>query len=234
MWKTGLQVVSEELTTILLCDLYQRNYHLPLQSLKVPDHPIRHLVDCRMVGEFCQEVCQRKAFGYQHTCGRALEVVTSMRYDHVFPHIKYWDEMHNCKAKWNSEDFVELHKPSEVPSAEACAAVYRGDVCARIEELNLSFSQSLKKYREHGMSWLEISIECLPRGMPKDRVITALVFLIYVGMIQNGGYVYFQKLAEQELQLPVTQKHLEQLRVLSQLLLIQSHKVWRFHESVPY
>lgn len=61
---------------------------------------------------------------------RCLEL--GMSKFNYFPHIKYWDEMRNCKAKWNFKDFVELHKPSEVPSVAARAAVYRGDVCARI------------------------------------------------------------------------------------------------------
>lgn len=66
----GAQVVCEELTKI---DLYQRNDRLPVKSLKGPERPIGHLVDCWTVGEF-----QRKAFGYPHTFGRALEMVTSM------------------------------------------------------------------------------------------------------------------------------------------------------------
>lgn len=61
-------------------------------------------------------------------------MVTSMSYDPIhclelglsklkfFPHIKYWDENRNRKARWNFKDFVELHKPSEVPSAAARAA----------------------------------------------------------------------------------------------------------------
>lgn len=160
-------------------------------------------------------------------------MVTSMNYNPIhslelgmskfkyFSHIKYWDEIRNCKAKWNFEDFMEPHKPSEIPSAVAPAAVYRGDLCAR-NELDPSFSRNLKKYREHGMTWLEISTERLPRGTPKDRTITAVVFLSCMEMIQNGDYVSFQKLAELERQLPVTQKHLQQFRVLSQLLLISS------------
>ncbi|KAF4115350.1 hypothetical protein G5714_002839 [Onychostoma macrolepis] len=173
----GPQVVGEELTKILLCDLYQRNDRLAVEYLKGPDCPIGmpetqnvvsatvsldvsetqnfgvsvsvsldergsvpvaafpvtglrlrtrsvfwegSLVDCRTVGEFCWEVCQRKAFGYPHTFGRAAEMVTSMSYDPVcclelgtskfkyFPHIKYWYEMRNCKAKWNFKDFLDL------------------------------------------------------------------------------------------------------------------------------
>lgn len=119
-----------------------------------------------------------------------------------FPYIKYWDEMRNWKAKLNFKDFVALHKPIEVPSAAAHAAVYRGDVCARIEELDLSFSRNLKKYREHGMPWLEICVERLFRGMPKDRTITVLLFLSCVGKIKTV-IVSFQKLAELERQLAV-------------------------------
>lgn len=123
----GPQVVGEELTKILLCDLYQRNDRLTVESLKGPDSPIGRLVDCRTVGEFCKEVCKRKAFEYPHTFGRALKMVTSLSYDPIhclelglskfkfFTHIKYWDKNRNRKARWNFTDFVELHKPSEVP-----------------------------------------------------------------------------------------------------------------------
>lgn len=53
-------------------------------------------------------------------------------------------------------------------------------------------------------------------------------------MIQNGDYICFDRLKELERSLPVTQRHLQQLGVLSNLLLIQCPSVWRFHESVTY
>lgn len=62
---------------------------------------------------------------------------------------------------------------------------------------------------------------------------TVLAFLGSVGMIHNGDFVSFQKLGELERQLPVTQRHMKELRILSQLLLVQSPAVWRFHESIP-
>ncbi|KAK2915699.1 hypothetical protein Q8A67_000073 [Cirrhinus molitorella] len=77
-------------------------------------------------------------------------------------------------------------------------------------------------------------VQCLPKGMPKDRVLTALVFLSSVGMIMNGDYVYFEKLGEIIQSLPVTQSHLEQLGILSQLLLLQSPCVCHFRETVLY
>ncbi|XDV19260.1 hypothetical protein PO909_024760 [Leuciscus waleckii] len=113
------------------------------------------------------------------------------------------------------------------------AAAYLGDVCTKIEELDLSYSRNLVKYREHGMPWLETCIDRLPKCLPKERLMTVLAFLGSVGMIHNGDFVSFQKLGELECQLPVTQKHMQELRILSQLLLVQSPAVWRFHESIP-
>lgn len=60
-----------------------------------------------------------------------------------------------------------------------------------------------------------------------------LAFIGSIGMIQNGDFVSFQKVGELERQLPVTQCHMKELRILSPLLLIQSPQIWRFHESVP-
>ncbi|RXN39146.1 hypothetical protein ROHU_000469 [Labeo rohita] len=54
------------------------------------------------------------------------------------------------------------------------------------------------------------------------------------GVVHNGDYVALTKLAELECQLPITQQHLQQLRILSHLLLLLSLKVWCFHEQVPY
>ncbi|XDV14249.1 hypothetical protein PO909_002425 [Leuciscus waleckii] len=186
--------------------------------------PFGRLVDCRTVSEFAREVVgRRNAFGYL-TFGHAIQMVTAMSYDpahcfslglsgyRFFPSIKYWDEHRHLKAKWNFTDFVELHQPAEIPSAAARAASYLGDVCAKLDELGLSYSRNLVKYREHGMPWLERCIERLPRGMPKYRAITALAFLSCVGLIQNGDYVCFNKLAELERALPVTQRHLQELQ----------------------
>lgn len=83
------------------------------------------------------------------------------------------------------------------------------------------------------MPWLERCIERLPRGMAKERVIHVLVFLSSVGMIQNGDFVSFQKLTEVERDLPVTQKHMQQLGILSQLVLIYSPCFFCFHEDIP-
>ncbi|KAL0150375.1 hypothetical protein M9458_054192, partial [Cirrhinus mrigala] len=206
----GAKVVGEELVKILLGDLYQRNDRLPIQELKGPERPIGNLCDCRT----CLE-----------------QGLANFKY---FPFVRYWDENRNVKATWNRKDFIELHKANEIPSAASRAAAYAGDVCARIEELGLSYSRNVKKYRDHGMPWLERCIERLPRGMSKERVIHVLVFLSSVGMIQNGDFVSFQKLTEVERDLPVTQKHMQQLGTLSQLVLIRSPCVFRFHEAVPH
>lgn len=242
----GHQIVGEQMARILLCDLYQRDAPLPGQSLKGPALPFGRLVDCRSVSEFAREVADRRAFGYPLTFGRAVQMVTAMGYDPAhclslglapykyFPHIKYWDEKRHLKAKWNNKDYVELHQPAHVPSAAGRAAAYLGDICARIDELGLSYSRNLVRYREHGMPWLERCVERLPKGMPKDRAITSLTFLSCIGLIQNGDFVTFSKMAELERSMPVSQRHLQDLHILSRLLLIQNPAVWRFHESIPY
>ncbi|XDV36630.1 hypothetical protein PO909_006376 [Leuciscus waleckii] len=243
----GPQVVGEELVRILLSDLlYMRGMTGFRWTLgKGPDRPIGRLSDCRTVGELSREVCESKGFGYPHTFGRAVEMVTSFSLDPVrclefrlsklkfFPKIKYWDENRNKKARWNFKDFVELYRPTQVPSAASRAAAYLGDVCAKIEELDLSYSRNLVKYREHGMPWMKTCLERLPKCLPKDRLMTVLGFLGSVGMIHNGDFVSFQKLGELERQLPITQRHMKELCILSQLLLLQSPAIWRFHDSVP-
>ncbi|CAM4570007.1 unnamed protein product [Leuciscus chuanchicus] len=199
---------------------------------KGPSRPIGCLTDCRTVRELSREVVESNAFGYPHTFGRAVQMVTSFSLDPVrclelglaklkfFPKVKYWDENRNKKAKWNFKDFVELYQPTQVPSAASHAASYLGDVCAKIEAMDLSYSRNLNKYQEHGMPWLETCNERLPKVLPRDRLITS-------EMIHNG------ELGELERQLPVTQRHMKELRILSQLLLVQSPAIWRFHESVP-
>ncbi|KAK9977197.1 hypothetical protein ABG768_019018 [Culter alburnus] len=151
-----------------------------------------------------------------------------------FPHIKYWDEQHHLKTRWNTKDYIELYKQTEIPSAAARAAAYLGDVCAKIDELGLSYAMNLRKYHEHGMPWMELCVERLPRGISRERVINVLTFLSCVGMVQNGDYVTFQKLAEVERNLPVTQRHLQDLHVVPKLLLLHRPSVWCFHESIPY
>lgn len=215
-----------------------------MDSWKGPDRPIGQLTECRTVGDMAREVCEWKGFGYPHTFGRAVDMVTSMSLNPVrclefelsklkfFPHIKYWDENRNRKARWNFKDFVELYCPTQIPSAASRAAAYLGDVCAKIEDLDLSHSD-LVKYREHGMPWLETYIERLPKCLPKERLMTVLAFLGSVGMIHNGDFVSFQKLGELDRLLPITQRHMKELWILSQRLLVQSPAVWRFHESIP-
>ncbi|CAM4652162.1 unnamed protein product [Leuciscus chuanchicus] len=241
----GPQIIGEHLVRILICDLHQRDIGMPVESLRGRTLQFGRLVDCRSVSEFAREIVGRNAFGYPLTFGRAVQMVTAMSFDpahcltldlagyRFFPSIKYWDEHRHLKAKWNFKDYIELHHPHEIPSAAARAASYLGDVCSKIDELGLSYARNLVKYRENGMPWLEKCVERLPRGMPKERAITALAFLSSVGLIQNGDFVSFNKLAELERALPVTQRHLQDLQVLSKLLLLQNPAVWRFHESVP-
>lgn len=129
------------------------NDHLPLDSLKGPEHPIGSISGLPDGWGVTREVCERKAFCYPHTFGRAAEMVTSMSLDPVnclelglakfkfFLHIKYWDERPRRPCgTWK----ISL-SPSHVP-----AAAYRGNMCAKIEKLDLSFSRNLTKYREHG------------------------------------------------------------------------------------
>ncbi|KAK2881765.1 hypothetical protein Q8A67_019033 [Cirrhinus molitorella] len=87
-----------------------------------------------------------------------------------FPkYLRYWDEKRHCKAKWNKKDYVELHLPTQTPSAAALAASHQGNICAQIEELELMYSHNLK-YREHGMPSSERCVEHrVPRVMPKDH-----------------------------------------------------------------
>ncbi|KAL0151965.1 hypothetical protein M9458_052730, partial [Cirrhinus mrigala] len=190
-------------------------------ELKGPERPIGNLCDCRTVGELAREICDRRAFRYPHTFSRAADMcleqgLANFKY---FPFVRYWDENRNVKATWNRKDFIELHKANEIPSVASHAAAYAGDVCVQIEELDLSYSRNVKKYRDHGMPWLERCIEPLPQGMSKER---------------NGDFVSFQKLTEVERDIPVTQKHMQQLGILSQLVLIHSPCVFRFHEAVPH
>ncbi|KAL1269339.1 hypothetical protein QQF64_031628 [Cirrhinus molitorella] len=51
-------------------------------------------------------------------------------------------------------------------------------------------------------------------------------------MIQNGDYDFFQNLAEVKRNSPINQRHLQQLCILSQLLLIHSLSVWMFNKMV--
>ncbi|XDV14459.1 hypothetical protein PO909_014704 [Leuciscus waleckii] len=162
----GPQVVGEELVRILLSDLYERNDRIPMDSWKGPDHPIGRLTDC-------QTLRSSPLF--------RVRVVEA----EVLPKIKYWDENRNKKACWNFKDFIELYHPTQVPTAANL-----GDVCAKIEELDLSYSRNLVKYREHGMPWMEMSLERLPKCLPKDRLMTVLAFLGSVGMIHNGDFPF--------------------------------------------
>ncbi|KAK9951798.1 hypothetical protein ABG768_028201 [Culter alburnus] len=125
----GPVIVGEQLVRILLCDLYQWDEHMPGQSLKGKECPFGgHLVDCRTVMEFSREVVGQKAFRYPLTFGRAVDMVTAMGYDPAhcvslglskykyFSHIKYWDEQHHLKAWWNTKDYIELYKQTEILS----------------------------------------------------------------------------------------------------------------------
>ncbi|KAK2887801.1 hypothetical protein Q8A67_016029 [Cirrhinus molitorella] len=221
---------------------YRRNDRLPIETFKGPDRPIGNLVGCRSLTEFCHEVCSRKGFRYPHTFGRALDIVRSFSKDpegcllqamsslKFFPQIRYWDEHRNIKASWNLKDFVELYKATEQPSAASRAASYLGDVCSRLDQMELTFSRNLRKYKAQGMPWLE---RCVAR-LPKEQMLTGLVFLSCVGLLMNGEFIHFERLTNLIGNLPVTQRHLQDLGILSKLLLLHNPKVWRFHESVPY
>lgn len=81
------------------------------------------------------------------------------------------------------------------------------------------------------MPWLETCINCLPKDMNSTDILTALTF---IGLIQNRDYISFSVLANLIAELPITQQQLQCLYILSPLLLLNSPKVHRLHDSVPY
>lgn len=244
--QAGSDVIGEALIKVLLGDLYERNEFLPVETWRGPDPPLGKLVDCRSISELCKDLLERKGFGYPHTFKRAAELVVSAGRDvelclqlafssfKFFPKIVYWDEHRNPKAKWNKRDFIELHSPTETPSLAARAASLKGDVCSKIEKLGLSYSKNLDKYRERGMPWLEKCLARLPKGMPREKLVDALAFISSVAMIHNHDYISFGVLAEFSKQLPVTQRTMQQLHILSNLMLLPHLNIWRLHESLPF
>ncbi|KAL0146534.1 hypothetical protein M9458_054745 [Cirrhinus mrigala] len=85
-----------------------------------------------------------------------------------------------------------------------------------------------------GMPWLELCITRLPKTLDENKTLTALTFISSIGLIHNGDYVSFPMLAKLLDDLPISQVWLQKLQILSPLLLLNSPKVYRLHDSVPH
>lgn len=89
------------------------------------------------------------------------------------------------KAKWNFKDNVDLHKPAEIPSSAARQPPTEVTSAPRLTSRACLILGSCKSTVTMGCPDLR-DVEHLPRGMPKDKVITALALLSCIGMIQNS------------------------------------------------
>ncbi|MGL5591361.1 MAG: hypothetical protein ACRDCF_01340 [Mycoplasmoidaceae bacterium] len=240
-------VIGESLVQVLLKDLHERNDRIPTHALKEATPPMfGKLVGCRTVTDFSRDLAERNAFKYPHTFGRAIQLVRAAGHDvqrclelglsqlKLFPSIVFWDENRNVKAKWNKKDYVELYGQNDPASNEAQAAALMGDVCSNLEKKQLTYSKTLLRYREGGMPWMNLCLRRLPENLEKDRKVTALTFLSAIALIQNGDFVSFSSLGTLLSELPVTQKRLQQAQLLSHLTLLNSPRVHRLHDSVPY
>lgn len=243
----GPAVLGNSLIQVLLCDLHERNEKISTETFKQSSVPFMcKLVGCRTTSELCKDLVERKAFGYPHTFGRAVQLAQEAGHNvleclqlgladfKIFPAIVYWDENRHPKAKWNKVNYIELYRAAETPSAKALAAAYTGDVCSSIERRGLCFSKNLTRYRENGMPWMEQAVLRLPKHLEKKDLITTLTFVSCIGLIHNGDYISFNDLATLLSEMTITQQDLQKMHILSPLILLLSPKVHRLHESVPY
>ncbi|XP_047665816.1 uncharacterized protein LOC125140694 [Tachysurus fulvidraco] len=244
--QAGPSVVGDSLVLVLLGDMYEKNEELPLQTLKTTLPAGGKLLCARSVADFSKELAEKKAFRYPHTFGRAIEMAQSEGHDvqhclqlalssfSYFPHLVYWDEKRNTVAKWNKKNFIQLLKPTDMPSIETQALAMTGDVAANLQKLDLTYARNLIKYKTDGMPWMEMCLRKLPRNLTKQQKTTTLTFISAIALIHNNDYVSFSEIGKLIPTLPVTQLQLQQLQILSPLILIHSPVIHRLHDSVPY
>lgn len=88
---------------------------------------------------------------------------------------------------------------------EARAVSLVGDMRLELEQRGLCFIRNTQKYMQHGMPWVKEVLLRLPEALQGQDLVDAMSFVSFIGILQNGDYISFDKLRALLEDLPLSQ-----------------------------
>ena len=244
-------VVGRNLIYVALLDLFETD-SLKVDFLKSEHPPVSGVCTGSIsLNQASQELCKLHYFKYPFTYGRACEMLvesgrdleaiikaglleTSLRY---FPALKSYNAANNQRVSWNKKSYWQLILPGQAPSFGAKSATVAADVMIKLVSDHLTFERNLLGMKENGLPWMEPIIKRLD-GMELDstQVVHTCTFLTCIACIQQGIYIDYQKLSHFELDLPIKQRQLQELEILSKNILpsVTCLKIFKLHDRIPF
>ena len=141
------------------------------------------------------------------------------------------------KFHWaNNQVFQVLYEDIAADDNYFDVDILTANVISELEHQNLVFRSKFNSRRD-AFPWIFNTCNRL-RGMELDaqQLLYVLTFVSCVCLVQNGCYVNFQSLLKYLQGLPISQKDLQDLKILSAFYLRGplNNKLFRIYEDIPY
>ncbi|XP_073320001.1 uncharacterized protein [Pagrus major] len=229
-------------------NLYKQNEQLPCTSLR-SDKPPGRLTG----GVNVKQLATKDSFPVPHTFGRARTLLRDAGQDVeeclvqgftaegiiFFPAFKFTDLRSTRRIWWNFKDWIQVSHGDQPLLQISDVASKTLQVFSEIQRHSLCFSKHLETYREHGMPWMAMALQRLPKETTGGLLLNTLTFISCVALIENGAYIDFVHLKEllQQMSLGgMSQARLQQLLILGKFTLdkVRNVRIWSLHPTVSY
>ena len=153
-----------------------------------------------------------------------------------FPKMRKSTDGNTKHMNWNRHEMYEILEVGQPSSMKALSASLSEDVLAMLETKAVTFSRNLLPLRERGMPWMEPVVTKLQVcHLTREEQLAVCCFVTAVALLENNVYISYLRLNNVELDMPLTQRRLQELHISSKLLLpkLNNVKVFRLHERIP-
>lgn len=172
--KSNDAVLGREMVMVLLRDIYNRNYDLPLEKLQGKGTDKVTPTDSLEFEELSKKVVEHKAyFRYPCVFPRAVELIEGERRDPVkcllagfnclmlkfFPSVRYRTFKSTKHVNWNFTTFIEVRQVGEPVSETTKMAKLCETIAQEVLDCGLTEEGHVERYREWGMPWLPM-VDC--------------------------------------------------------------------------
>lgn len=229
--KSNDAVLGREMAMILLKDIYDRNYDLPLEKLQGKEEEKIKPKDSLDYEELASKVLEHKGyFRYPCVFPRAVELIEESGKDPMkcllaglqclglkfFPSIRYRTFKGTKKVNWNFTTFVEVRQVGEPISEETKMVKLSETIAQEVLDRGLTEEGHVERYRKWGMPWLPMVIKRFPPEVTnEEKKMRLLVYLSCIAMNGNGSFIDYVKLKELHRIQPISIKRMLELRLRS-------------------
>ena len=154
-----------------------------------------------------------------------------------FPAFQNYDQHSNVVLNWNWRSGCWKIVDSNVGISQASYSITSGLVISQLETKGLVFGSRLKAVAHLTLPWIPKCVKKLETAKLDDnQLMDVLSFVSCVGLMMNGWYVEYSRLDRLRLDMPLNQHRLQDLEILSKLLMVNFNKfrLFRLHDTIPH